>query len=97
MKELWSAESPSSERSRIGYRSLYVPGRPRERGHNRPGSYDHRVHPEVDVFAPDGSLVFDGIASGIGSFDIFLNTFVQTGTYTVLVKSRTVRIPETTT
>lgn len=43
--------------------------------------------PEVDVFAPDGSLVFDGIASGIGSFDIFLNTFVQTGTYTVLVKS----------
>ena len=43
--------------------------------------------PEVDVFAPDGSLVFDGIASGLGSFDIFLNTFVQTGTYTVLVKA----------
>lgn len=43
--------------------------------------------PEVDVFAPDGALVFDGIASGIGSYDIFLNSFAQTGTYTVLVKS----------
>ncbi len=43
--------------------------------------------PEVDIFAPNGALVYDGPATGIEGYDLLLNTFTQNGTYTVVVKS----------
>ncbi len=43
-------------------------------------------YPEVDIFAPNGALVYDGPAAGAASYDLLLNSFTQTGTYTVMVK-----------
>jgi hypothetical protein len=42
---------------------------------------------EVDVFAPNGVLVYDGPATGGTGYDLLLNSFTQTGLYTVVVKS----------
>ena len=45
--------------------------------------------PVVDIFSPTGRQIYDGQAAGSPSFDILLNTFSESGEYTVIVKADT--------